>query len=71
MEELAALIEIYQSVEAAFLIRQQLTHLEIQDLIKETTELRKDPKLRDSEEVEKSWKQMKKEDLSIAQLMTY
>lgn len=71
MEELAALIEIYKTVDAAFLIRDKLTHLEIQDLIKETTELRRDPKVKDAEEIKKSWEQMKKEDLSIAQLMNY
>ena len=59
MAELAALIEIYKSVEAAFSIRSELDHVDIQDLIKETIELRKDPKLKDQEEVDKDWEEFK------------
>lgn len=71
MEELAALIEIYKTVDAAFLIRDKLTHLEIQDLITETSELRKDPKLKDSEEIEKNYAKLKEEDPTIRQFMNY
>jgi hypothetical protein len=71
MEELAALIEIYKTVDAAFLIRDKLTHLEIQDLIKETNELRKDSKLKDAEEIEKNYAKLKEEDPTISQFMNY
>lgn len=56
---MACLIEIYGGVENALLIRDNLDHLEIADLILETTLLRKDPKERDKEEIEESWKEFK------------
>jgi len=59
MKELAALIEIYKSTEAAFTIRERLDHIEIAELIEETMELRKDPNVRNQEEVEEEWGKFK------------
>jgi hypothetical protein len=61
MKELAALIEIYKSPEAAFQIREKLDHIEISQLIEETLELRKDPNIRNQEEVDRDWEEFKKE----------
>ncbi len=69
MAELAALIEIYKSVEAAFSIRSELDHVDIQDLIKETIELRKDPKLKDQEEVDKDWEEFKEKNSLDEQIL--
>lgn len=44
----------------ALLIREHLDHIEIGDLIKETTELRKDPECSNQEEVERDWNEFKK-----------
>lgn len=56
---MAALIEIYGSVENALLIRENLDHLEIEELIKETIELRKDPEIKNREEVDRDWTEFK------------
>lgn len=61
MRELAALIEIYKSTEAAFTIRERLDHIEIAELIEETMELRKDPNVRNQEEVEQQWEEFKEQ----------
>jgi len=53
------LIEIYKSVDAAFLLRDNLDHVQISDLIKETVDLRQDPKIKKQKEVEDDWKRFK------------
>jgi len=61
MEELAALIEIYKSVDAAFSLINSLDHIEIAELIAATTELRRDPKERNQKKVEKDWTKLKEQ----------
>jgi len=56
MEELAHLIEIYKDVGSAFMLRERLDHIELQHLVLETCDLRRDPRQKNQEEVEHQWK---------------
>lgn len=61
MEELAHLIEVYKSVDAALLIRENLDAIEISELIKETINLRTDPtgSKKNREELIEDWEEFK------------
>lgn len=59
MKELACLIEIYGSVQNAILLRENLDHIEITELIEETNELRKDPNEDNNKKLAVSWQDFK------------